>query len=147
MVANAHEQVECVGDTEIDEHHTVEDVAICVGKALRDALGNKFGIARYGQAVPMDESLAQAALDLSGRGSLEFKAEFPRERVGELPVEMVEHFFLSLADALGAAIHLRIDGRNTHHMIEACFKALGRCLRQAIQVESAEMPSTKGMLA
>lgn len=140
-------QLQCDGDTGIDEHHTVEDVAICLGGALRDALGTKFGIARYGQAIPMDESLARAAIDLSGRGTLEFAASFPREQVGEFPAEMVEHFFLSLSDALGAAIHIRIDGRNTHHMIEACFKAVGRCLRQAIAIESTEMPSTKGMLA
>jgi imidazoleglycerol-phosphate dehydratase/histidinol-phosphatase len=137
----------CAGDLQIDEHHTVEDVAICLGKALREALGNKLGIARYGQALPMDESLAQTAIDLSGRGALVFTAEFPRERVGQFPVEMVEHFFLTLADTLGAAIHIRIDGQNTHHMIEACFKSVGRCLQQAIRIDGADLPSTKGTLA
>jgi imidazoleglycerol-phosphate dehydratase/histidinol-phosphatase len=139
-------ELQCKGDLEVDDHHTVEDTAICLGEALRKALGNKLGIGRYGFVVPMDESEARASVDLSGRGRIVFKAEFPREAVGELATEMVEHFFRTLSDSLGAAIHIEVTGENTHHMIEACFKALGRALRQAIHREGSEMPSTKGSL-
>ena len=136
----------CSGDLHIDEHHTVEDVAICLGAALREALGNKHGIGRYGFLLPMDESEARVALDLSGRFAFEFAADFPRAAVGELSTEMVEHFFRSLAESLGAALHIEVRGRNTHHMIEACFKSVGRALRQAIRREGTELPSTKGAL-
>ena len=139
--------LQCEGDLDIDEHHTVEDTAICLGTALREALGNKFGIGRYGFLLPMDESEAKVALDLSGRASFRFVGEFPRENVGELSTEMVEHFFHSLADSLGAALHIDVTGRNTHHMIEACFKSVGRALRQAINRDGTELPSTKGTLA
>jgi imidazoleglycerol-phosphate dehydratase/histidinol-phosphatase len=139
--------LQCIGDLHVDDHHTVEDTAICLGEALRAALGNKLGIGRYGFVVPMDESEARASLDLSGRGRIVFKADFPRATVGELSTEMVEHFFRTLADSLGAAIHLEVHGENTHHMVEACFKAIGRALRQAIQRHGSEMPSTKGMLS
>ncbi len=138
--------LKCLGDLDVDEHHTVEDTALCLGGALREALGSKHGIGRYGFVVPMDESEARASIDLSGRGRLVFNVEFPRDSVGELSTEMVEHFFLSLSDALGAAIHVEVTGENTHHMIEACFKAVGRSLRQAIRREGTEMPSTKGSL-
>jgi imidazoleglycerol-phosphate dehydratase/histidinol-phosphatase len=136
----------CSGDLEIDEHHTVEDVAITLGTALRKALGNKFGIGRYGFLLPMDESDAQVALDLSGRPVFVFRGEFPRDKVGELSTEMVEHFFRSLADSLGAALHIQVRGDNTHHMVEACFKAVGRALRQAFNRSGTELPSTKGAL-
>ena len=136
----------CDGDLDVDDHHTVEDTAICLGGALRDALGNKRGIGRYGFVLPMDESEARVSIDLSGRGSFVFNAEFPRERVGEMATEMVEHFFRTLADALGAALHIEVQGENAHHMVEACFKSVGRVLRQAIHREGAEMPSTKGTL-
>ena len=139
-------RLSCSGDLEIDEHHTVEDVAICLGSALRQALGNKYGIGRYGFLLPMDESEARVALDLSGRAAFEFCGEFPRDRVGELSTEMVEHFFRSLAESLGAALHLDVHGRNTHHMVEACFKSVGRTLRQAIRRDGTELPSTKGAL-
>ncbi len=139
-------ELACNGDLEIDEHHTVEDVAITVGSAMRKALGNKFGIGRYGFVMPMDESEAKVVLDLSGRSAFVFKADFPRDNVGELSTEMVEHFFKSFADALGAALHIEVSGTNTHHMVEACFKGVGRCLRQAIRREGTEMPSTKGVL-
>ena len=138
--------LKCAGDLEIDEHHTVEDTAICLGNALRTALDNKFGIGRYGFLLPMDESEAKVAIDLSGRASFQFSADFPRDRVGEFPTEMVEHFFRSLAESLGAALHLEVSGENTHHMIEACFKAVGRALRQAISRSGTELPSTKGAL-
>lgn len=137
----------CDGDLEIDEHHTVEDTAICLGTALRKALGNKFGVARYGFLLPMDESQAKVALDLSGRASFQFTGTFPRDSVGELSTEMVEHFFRSLADSLGAALHIDVTGENTHHMIEACFKSVGRALRQAINCDGTELPSTKGTLS
>ncbi len=139
-------QVRCEGDLEVDEHHTVEDVAISLGTALRQALGNKYGIGRYGFLLPMDESEARVALDLSGRAAFEFKGDFPRDNVGELSTEMVEHFFRSLAESVGAALHIEVTGRNTHHMVEACFKSVGRALRQALQREGSELPSTKGAL-
>lgn len=136
----------CAGDLEIDEHHTVEDTAIVLGTALRDALGDKRGIGRYGFLLPMDESEAQVAIDLSGRGNFVFSAHFPRDNVGELSTEMVEHFFRSFAESLAAAIHIDVQGENTHHMVEACFKAVGRCLRQAIRIDGSELPTTKGTL-
>ncbi len=139
-------QLKCDGDLEVDEHHTVEDVAICLGTALRQALGNKYGIGRYGFLLPMDESEAQVALDLSGRAAFAFKGDFPRDNVGELSTEMVEHFFRSLAESLGAALHIEVTGENTHHMVEACFKSVGRAMRQALQREGSELPSTKGAL-
>ena len=139
-------QLDCRGDLDVDEHHTVEDVAITLGSALRQALGNKYGIGRYGFLLPMDESEARVALDLSGRAAFRFKGDFPRDRVGQLSTEMVEHFFRSLAESLGAALHIEVHGDNTHHMIEACFKSVGRSLRQAIRREGTELPSTKGML-
>ena len=139
--------VHCIGDTRIDDHHTVEDTAICLGSALREALGNKRGIARYGFVVPMDESEAQVSIDLSGRAFLVFEGEFPADRVGEMSTEMVQHFFRSLADSLGAALHIRVHGTNTHHMVEACFKAVGRTLRQAMRRDGNTLPSTKGVLS
>lgn len=139
--------LECSGDTEVDDHHTVEDTAICLGTALKQALGNKLGTGRYGFVVPMDESEASASIDLSGRGRIVFKADFPRDKVGELSTEMVEHFFRTLSDSLGAAIHVSVTGANAHHMVEACFKAVGRALRSAIRRDGTELPSTKGTLA
>lgn len=140
-------ELHCKGDLEIDEHHTVEDTAICLGSALRRALGSKVGLGRYGFLLPMDESEARVALDLSGRAAFRFEGTFPRDRVGELSTEMVEHFFRSLSDSLGAALHIEVQGDNTHHMIEACFKSVGRALRQAIRRDGTELPSTKGTLS
>ena len=140
-------QLSCAGDLHVDAHHAVEDTAIGLGQALRSALGNKRGIGRYGFLLPMDESEAQVSLDLSGRAWCEFNAELPDTRIGELPAEMVPHFFRSLADSLGAALHVQVNGSNTHHMVEACFKAVGRSLRQAIRREDGTLPSTKGVLA
>jgi imidazoleglycerol-phosphate dehydratase / histidinol-phosphatase len=136
----------CDGDLDIDEHHTVEDCALALGAALREALGDKRGIARYGFLLAMDEAEAQVALDLSGRPFFVWDGTFNRERVGELPTELVPHFFRSLAESLGAALHLKVRGENSHHMIESCFKGVGRSLRQAIRLESTELPSTKGTL-
>jgi imidazoleglycerol-phosphate dehydratase/histidinol-phosphatase len=139
--------LDCDGDLEIDDHHTVEDTAICLGSALRKALGNKRGIGRYGFLLPMDESEARVSLDLSGRAWFEFRGQFPRAKVGDLSTEMVEHFFRSFADSLGAALHIDVTGDNTHHMVEACFKSVGRALRQAIRRDGSDMPSTKGTLS
>lgn len=136
----------CDGDTHIDEHHTVEDSALALGRCLRDALGDKRGIARYGFTLPMDEALATAALDLSGRPLFVFDGRFTRERVGDLPTELVPHFFRSLCDAAGINLHLQVRGENDHHRIEACFKVVARALRQAMRREGAELPSTKGVL-
>lgn len=139
-------EIEAKGDLHIDEHHTVEDTGLALGQALREALGDKRGIGRYGFTLPMDECLAQAALDFSGRPYFVFEGTFTRERVGDLPTELVPHFFRSLCDAAGLNLNLKVDGENAHHQIEACFKALARALRQAIKREGAELPSTKGML-
>ncbi len=140
-------QLRCEGDLHIDEHHTVEDTAICLGTALREALGDKRGIGRYGFLLPMDESEAQVSIDLSGRGAFVFDGEFSRDQVGGLSIEMVRHFFATLADSLGAAIHIAVTGDNAHHMVEACFKGVGRALRPALQKQDKQLPSTKGVLS
>jgi len=139
-------QLSCKGDLQIDEHHTVEDCALALGEALRRALGTKVGIARYGFLLPMDEAEAKVAIDLSGRALARFEGRFNREQVGGLPTELVPHFFHSLAESLGAAVHVSVTGENSHHMIEACFKGVGRALRQAFRRESEELPTTKGVL-
>jgi imidazoleglycerol-phosphate dehydratase / histidinol-phosphatase len=138
--------IDCDGDTHIDEHHTIEDCALALGQALRQALGDKRGIGRYGFTLPMDESLATAAIDLSGRSYFVFEGSFPRERVGEVPTELVPHFFRSLCETLGANLHLSVRGDNAHHMVEGCFKVVARTLRQALRREGADLPSTKGAL-
>ena len=139
--------VDCTGDLQIDEHHTVEDVGLALGQAIRQALGDKRGVGRYGFTMPMDESIAQVALDLSGRPFFVFDGKFPRENVGTLPTELVPHFFQSLATSLGATLHMSVKGENTHHMIEALFKGFGRALRPAVaRGEGSEIPSTKGVL-
>ena len=139
-------ELTCNGDTHIDEHHTVEDSALALGQALRDALGDKRGIARYGFTLPMDEALASAALDFSGRALFVFDGAFKRERVGDLPTELAPHFFRSLCDAAGINLHLQVRGENDHHQIEACFKVVARALRQAMRREGTALPSTKGVL-
>jgi imidazoleglycerol-phosphate dehydratase/histidinol-phosphatase len=138
--------LKCSGDLHIDEHHTIEDCGLGLGAALREALGDKRGIARYGFLLAMDEAEAQVALDLSGRPFFVWEGRFNRERVGELPTELVPHFFRSLAETLGAALHISVRGENSHHMIESCFKGVGRSLRQAIRLEGSDLPSTKGAL-
>ncbi len=138
--------IDCAGDLQVDEHHTVEDVALALGEALRNALGDKRGIDRFGFLLPMDETEAQISLDLSGRAYLVFDGKFPRAEVGQLPTELVPHFFRSVADSLGANLHIAVRGENTHHMVEACFKGFGRTLRQAIARTGSSLPSTKGTL-
>lgn len=139
-------QLTCKGDLDIDEHHTVEDCALALGGAIRQALGDKRGIGRYGFVLPMDEARVQVAIDLSGRPYSVFEGKFGRAEVGGLPTEMVPHFFRSLAETMGAALHLTVTGDNTHHMVEACFKGTGRALRQCFRREGSELPSTKGVL-
>lgn len=138
------------GDTEVDDHHTTEDIGICLGQALRAALGDKKGIRRYGNAfVPMDEALAQVVVDLSNRPHFEFRGEFPSEKVGTFDVELVHEFLWKLALEARMNLHVIVHyGRNTHHMIEAVFKALGRALDEATMIDPRVkgVPSTKGML-
>ena len=136
----------CDGDLQIDAHHTVEDCAIALGTALSRALGNKRGIRRFGFALPMDEAEAQVLIDLSGRPYCKFEGEFAASHIGDYPTEMTPHVFRSLADSIGAAIHVKVEGENDHHKTEACFKALGRALRDAIRLEGDALPSTKGAL-
>lgn len=138
--------LQCAGDLHVDEHHTVEDCALALGAALRQALGDKRGIGRYGFTLPMDEAMASATLDLSGRSCFVFEGRFPREQVGDLPTELVIHFFRSLCDGAGMNLHLAVRGENAHHMVEACFKVVARALRQAIKREGSDLPSTKGLL-
>ena len=138
--------VTCNGDLGVDEHHTVEDVALALGQALREALGDKRGIQRYGYLLPMDEADAEVSIDLGGRPYLVFEGTFARDRVGDLPTELVPHFFRSLAETLGAAIHIRVRGENTHHMVEVTFKAVARSLRMAFVRRGDELPTTKGQL-
>lgn len=139
-------QISAIGDTHIDYHHTVEDIAISLGQAIKQALGDKRGINRYGFVLPMDESCAFATLDLSGRGVLVYEANYPTPMIGDFPTELVEHFFQSLSDQLEAAIHLAITGENSHHMVEGAFKAFAKALHQAIIATNDEIPSTKGVL-
>ncbi|MGH8039620.1 MAG: bifunctional histidinol-phosphatase/imidazoleglycerol-phosphate dehydratase HisB [Stenotrophomonas sp.] len=138
--------VQAEGDLHIDEHHTIEDTGLALGQALREALGDKRGIGRYGFTLPMDETLASAALDFSGRPYFVFDGEFKRERVGDMPTELVPHFFRSLCDAAGLNLNLSVRGDNDHHKVEACFKALARALRQALPRQGTALPSTKGAL-
>lgn len=139
----------CDGDLEIDEHHTIEDVAIALGDAISKALGDKKGIDRYGFVLPMDEAQATVSMDLSGRPYFVFEGEFTREYVGDFPTEMVKHFFYSLAMNLKATLHISFTGENDHHKVEACFKAFARTLKMAIEKNPRiknKIPSSKGSL-
>ena len=142
-------KIKVIGDLHVDEHHTIEDTAIALGEAFLKALGNKKGINRYGFLLPMDDSLAQVALDFGGRPWLVWDAEFTREKVGDMPTEMFYHFFKSFADASKSNLNIKVEGDNEHHKIEAIFKALAKCLKQAIRRNEDELnklPSTKGLL-
>ena len=140
--------VRCQGDTWVDGHHTVEDVGLALGEALKSALGDKRGIRRYGDIVlPMDEALILCAVDLSGRPCLRYTAQIPRARVGDFDTELAREFMQALANSAGMALHIRqLDGENSHHIIEAMFKALGRALSEAAEIVGTEVPSTKGVL-
>ena len=143
--------VKCTGDTYVDDHHTVEDIGIALGKAFFDALGDKKGICRYGDIVlPMDETLILAAVDFSGRSHLGFMLDIPTQKVGTFDTELVEEFFLGFVRPAACSLHIRkLDGKNSHHIIEGAFKAVGRVLRQAVAIDplfANEIPSTKGVL-
>ena len=139
--------LQCRGDLYVDAHHSIEDTGIVLGCALKEALGDKAGIHRYGSAlIPMDETLAEAVIDLSGRSYLVFHADFTVERIGEYPTEMTEEFFRALADQAGMTLHLNLRyGKNNHHMAEGLFKAFGHGLKAAVAVEGTEILSTKGV--
>ena len=143
--------IKAQGDLEIDAHHTVEDVGICLGQAFRQALGDKRGICRYGFAyVPLDEALSRVVLDFSGRPGLEYNVEYPRDRVGEFDVDLLREFFQGFANHAQLTLHIdNLRGRNTHHIAETIFKAFGRALRAAVAPDprmEGILPSTKGSL-
>ena len=140
--------IECKGDLEVDEHHTIEDVAIVLGEALKQALGDKRGIDRYGFVLPMDESQAMVLIDFGGRADFVWSVEFSRERVGDVPTEMFKHFFKSLCMQLSCNLHIEAKGENNHHLIEGVYKAFARALKMAIRrdVFKYELPSSKGLL-
>lgn len=147
-----HSQVDLAlkveGDLHIDEHHTIEDTAITLGEAFALALGNKKGIERYGFLLPMDDCLAQVAIDFGGRAWLEWDVSFKREKIGDMPTEMFFHFFKSFSDAARCNLNIRASGENEHHKIESIFKALAKSIRQAVKrdINNQQLPSTKGIL-
>ena len=138
----------CDGDLHIDEHHTIEDVGIALGEAFTIALGNKRGIERYGFTLPMDDCLAQVALDFGGRNWIEWDAKFTREKIGEMPTEMFYHFFKSFSDAAKCNLNIKAEGENEHHKIEAIFKAFAKSIKMAVKrdLDNMSLPSTKGVL-
>lgn len=142
-------EVRCVGDTDVDDHHSVEDVGICLGQAFRQALGDKRGITRYGSfLLPMDETLILAAVDISGRSSLNDALEIPTEKIGSFDTELVEEFFLGFVRSCPMSLHLRkLAGTNSHHIVEGAFKAFGRAMKAAVALDGTDkIPSTKGVL-
>ena len=134
------------GDLEIDEHHTIEDTAIALGTAFEKCLGDKKGIERYGFLLPMDDALVQCAIDFSGRPTLVFEGKFERESVGDFPTEMLTHWLKSFSDSAGLNVNIKVEGDNTHHKVEAIFKALAKSIKQAIKITHDSVPSTKGVL-
>ncbi len=143
--------VDCDGDIDVDDHHTVEDIGICLGKAFNKALGDKKGIIRYGSfTLPMDEALIMCAVDISGRDYLAYRLEIPTEKVGTFDTELVEEFMLAFTRNAGLNLHIiQLSGTNSHHIIEGTFKCLARTLRQAVNIDEKfkdEIPSTKGVL-
>ena len=139
-------QIEAKGDLHIDEHHTIEDTAITLGETFLKALGDKRGIERYGFCLPMDDCLAQVALDFGGRSWLVWETEFKREKIGEMPTEMFYHFFKSFSDAAKCNLNIKAEGTNEHHKIESIFKAFAKAIKMAVKKEGDQLPSTKGTL-
>ena len=139
-------EIKVKGDLHIDEHHTIEDTAIALGEAFHKALGQKRGIQRYGFLLPMDDVLAQVAIDFSGRSWLVWKADFKREKIGEMPTEMFYHFWKSFTDAANCNLNIKAEGLNEHHKIEAIFKAVAKSIKMAVKREGSDLPSTKGKL-
>lgn len=141
-------EIQVNGDLEVDEHHTIEDTAIALGEVFNQALGNKLGIERYGFTLPMDDCLAQVAIDFGGRNWLVWEADFKREKIGEMPTEMFFHFFKSFTDGAKCNLNIKAEGTNEHHKIEAIFKAFAKAIKMAVKrdVEKMILPSTKGML-
>ena len=135
-----------VGDLDVDKHHTIEDTAIVIGDALKEALGDKKGVARYGFLLPMDDCLVQTAVDFGGRNWCVWDAEFKREKIGEMPTEMFFHFFKSLSDHAQCNINIKAEGDNEHHKIEAIFKSFAKAVKHAIRREGTDLPTTKGIL-
>ncbi len=147
--SNINMEINVKGDLHIDEHHTVEDVGIALGEAMSNALGDRKGIERYGFMLPMDDALAQCAIDLGGRAYLFFNCKFKREKVGEFPTELFKEFFRGLSMGLRANIHIKAAGENDHHKAEAIFKAFARALNNALKYDSrnkGSLPSTKGLI-
>ena len=140
--------IQVKGDLQVDEHHTIEDTAIALGEVFAKALGNKLGIERYGFCLPMDDCLAQVAIDFGGRNWLVWEADFKREMIGQMPTEMFYHFFKSFTDGAKANLNIKAEGTNEHHKIEAIFKAFAKAIKVAVKrdVEKMILPSTKGML-
>ncbi len=141
-------EIEAKGDLHIDEHHTIEDIGIALGEVFATALGDKRGIERYGFALPMDDCLAQVAIDFGGRNWIVWDAEFKREKIGEMPTEMFYHFFKSFSDAAKCNLNIKAEGQNEHHKIEAIFKAFAKAIKMAVKrdVNNMVLPSTKGVL-
>lgn len=141
-------ELECAGDTEVDDHHSVEDVGICLGDAFAKALGDLRGVERFGHSIlPMDEALILAAVDLSGRGMLCWDVALPTEKVGSFDTELAKEFWLAFTRRAGCTLHVRmLAGENSHHILEGVFKAAARCLRDAVRITGTEIPSTKGVL-
>ena len=143
--------VKCVGDTDVDDHHTVEDIGICLGLAFAEAIGDMGGINRYGSAIlPMDEALILSAADISGRDTLVYALDVPAQKIGSFDVELVKEFWLGFVRKAGVTLHIRqISGENSHHIVEGAFKSVARSLRQAVAIDASlngEIPSTKGVL-
>ena len=141
--------VKCVGDTDVDDHHSVEDIVICLGSAFREALADKRGITRYGSfLLPMDEALILSAVDISGRSCLCYELEIPTEKIGTFDTELVEEFFLAFTRSCPMSLHLRqLAGKNSHHIVEGAFKSVARSLKAAVSLDgSDQIPSTKGVL-
>jgi len=144
-------QISCSGDTQVDDHHTVEDIGICLGQAFAKAIGDKKGILRYGDTVlPMDEALILSAVDISGRGGCYYDLQLPAQKVGTFDTELDQEFWIAFAQNAGITLHIRqLAGRNTHHILEGAFKSIARSLRTAVRIDpefADEIPSTKGML-